>query len=324
MDIEFSTRDAPPPRRSSDWHSAIAQAYFPLDLGFRDAARFDGSLAIWKFGEVSLSRLTSEALLYRRNAHHLRKVASEEEYLVTVPVLSPVSFSQCGRDVLCRPGGFIVERSHEPYEFAHAEAADLWVLKIGASLLSSRIRAPDRFCSLAFDATTGTGGLLADLLPLLPKRVASLASMSRATIGRQLVDLIVLALSEDPRTLTSGQSSVRAAHLSRIEMIVRQRLGEPGLDAETSAGAAGISLRYLHDLFRDTGQSLGHWIREQRLEAARAAFADPGSRDTVAVVAYRAGFADHAQFSRCFRSRYGLSPRAYRQQVREQGGAPLP
>ncbi len=302
-------------RRSADWRAAIAATYFPLDLEFRDAPRFDGSLSIWRIGEVSLSRLTSEALRYRRHAHHLSAASGDEEYLVTVPVASPVSFSQCGKDVYCRPGGFILERSHEPYDFAHAEAADLWVLKISARMLAGRLRAPDRFCSLAFDAGDGAGGLLADMLPLLPRRLGSLGPESRATVGRQLVDLLVLAVAEDPRTLTSGGSAVRAAHLTRIETIVRARLSDSNLDAEAIAAAAGISVRYLHDLFRDEGQPLGQWIRALRLEAARAALADPACRETIATVAYRSGFADHSQFSRAFRAAYGSSPRAYRDRI---------
>lgn len=319
MDIEFSTQGTPGPKRSAEWHRAIASAYFPLELVFRDAARFDGRLAIWQIGEVSLSRLTSEALSYHRRAGHLRSVSGEEEYLVTVPVSSPVSFRQCGKEVHCAPGGFILERSHEPYDFAHASAADLWVLKVSARMLAGRIRAPDRFCSLGFDASAGAGGLLADMLPLLPRRLGSLGRESRAAVGRQLVDLIGLAVAEDPRTLTSGQSSVRLAHLTRIEALVRRRLSEPGLDAAAIAREVGISVRYLHDLFRDTGQPVGQWIRDQRLEAARAALADPGNRQSIATIAYACGFNDQAQFSRSFRDGFGLSPREYRATQRRTG-----
>jgi len=320
MDIEVSTDGIPSRARSAEWHRAIARAYFPLDLTFRDAARFDGRLAIWQIGEVSLSRLTSQALSYHRRAGHLRGATGEEEYLVTVPVRSAVSFSQCGKDVHCPPGGFILERSHEPYDFAHAEAADLWVLKVGAGMLSGRLRGPDRFCSVAFDAGRGAGGLLADMLPLLPGRLGSLGPESRAVVGRQLVDLIGLAVSEDPRTLTSAQSSVRLAHLTRIEALVRRRLSDPALGAEAVAAAAGISARYLHALFRDTGQPFGQWVRSLRLEAARAALADPGNRASIAAIAYACGFADQAQFSRAFREAHGLAPREYRRQA---GGTPL-
>jgi AraC-like DNA-binding protein len=308
-------------RRAADWRRAIGETYFPLDLAFRDAPRFEGALALWRIGEVTLTRLTSEALRYRRSRRHLAAAAREEEYLVTIPVTSPVSFSQCGKDVRCPPGGFILERSHEPYDFAHEAHCDLWALKIGAGLLAGRLRAPDRFCSLGFDATEGAGGLLADLLPLLPKRLATLGPESRAAVGRQLVDLVVLAVAEDPRTLTSGASAVRAAHLARIETIVRARLAEPGLDAATVARAAGVSTRYLHDLMRDAGQPLAAWIRALRLAAARAALADPARRETLAELAYAVGFADQSAFSRAFRAAYGLAPRDWRARARAGAAA---
>lgn len=301
--------------RSHHWHEAIATAYFPLDLKFREPDRFSGDLTMWNLGGVSLSRLTSEALQYRRLPHHFRS-EREEHFLVTVPARSEVFFSQCGKDVRCNTGGFILERSHEPYEFSHEEAADLWVMKVEAAELGNRIRQPDRFCSLQFNAAEGAGGLFADMLHLIPGRFDAMTPELRSTVGRQLVDLLVLALKEDERTLTTGNSTVRAAHLTRIESFVRKNLGDRSLDPETVARACNLSTRYLHELFRDTNQTLGSWVRDQRLSAAREALRDPGNNQTVAEVAYRWGFGDHAQFSRAFKSHYGVSPKDYREQAK--------
>ena len=95
--------------RSRHWHAAIATAYFPLDLQFRSPESFSGDLSLWTLGQVSLSRLTSEALQYKRLPHHFR-AERDEHFLVTVPARSEVFFSQCGKDVRCQPGGFIHSR----------------------------------------------------------------------------------------------------------------------------------------------------------------------------------------------------------------------
>jgi AraC-like DNA-binding protein len=283
--------------RSRHWHDAIAKAYFPLDLSFRNPDQFSGDLTLWTLGDVSLSRLTSEALQYRRLPSHF-KGERDEHFLVTVPARSEVFFSQCGKDVRCNPGGFILERSHEPYEFSHAEAADLWVLKVESKALGGRIRQPDRFCSLQFNAADGAGGLFTDMLHLIPARFDAMSAETRATVGQQLIDLLVLALKADERTLTTGNSSVREAHLTRIEAFVRRHMGDSALDPEAIARGCGISTRYLHELFRDTNQTLGSWIRDQRLAAARESLKDPSNRQSVAEIAYRWGFGDQAQFSR--------------------------
>lgn len=309
--------------RSRHWHEAIARTYFPLDLTFRSPESFSGELTCWTLGDVSLSRLTSQALQYRRLPHHFR-AERDEHFLVTVPARSEVFFSQCGKDVRCQPGGFILERSHEPYEFSHAEAADLWVLKVEAKAVGGRIRQPDRFCSLQFNAAEGAGGLFADMLHLIPNRFEAMTAEVRAAVGQQLIDLLVLALKADERTLTTGNSTVRQAHLTRIEAFIRRNLGDSELDPDTIARGCGISTRYLHELFRDTNQTLGSWIRDQRLEACREALRDPMNRQTVAEIAYRFGFSDQAQFSRAFKASFGLPPKDYRDQARASSTARAP
>lgn len=306
-----TTEGTVPVRRSRHWRDVISGTYFPLKLTFRDSERFDGRVEAWSFGGVSLSRLTSDALLYERESRHLAD-ETEEHYLVTVPAISDVYFAQGGRDVRCKPGGFILERSNEPYEFRHDERNDLWVLKVPGSALAGRIRAPDRFCTLQFDARTGVGRLFVDMLTILPVRFDALSAEARATLGQQLVDLIVLAMKEDERTLTSASSSVREAHLTRIETHVRRHLADPDLSPERIAAACGISVRYLHELFRGSNQTVGQWVRDQRLDACRSALSDPACNRTVADVAYGWGFADQAQFSRLFKGRFGVTPRDFR------------
>ncbi|WP_284165836.1 helix-turn-helix domain-containing protein [Frigidibacter sp. SD6-1] len=311
MKTTITTRGVDQAARSRHWHETIGRAYFPLDLSFRRPEAFDGELTSWQLGTVSLSRLTSDALLYRRLPRHLT-AQGPEEFLVTVPAKSEVRFSQCGKEVRANPGAFILERSDEPYEFSHAEAADLWVMKVTADMLGGRVRAPDRFCSLEFDATNGANGLFVDMLHLVPGRYDAMTEETRATVGRQLVDLLALALQSDDRVLTSGLSSVRAGHLARIEAFVHRHIDDPDLGPEGVAAGCGISVRYLHELLRDTNTTLGQWIRDRRLQAAQEDLANPADARSIGEIAYAHGFADQAQFSRAFRARFGLTPKEMR------------
>ncbi|HMM62739.1 MAG: helix-turn-helix domain-containing protein [Mesorhizobium sp.] len=323
MKTSVTTSATRPLDRSRHWHGAIAGAYFPLDLKFRNPERFSGDLTIWQFGDVSISRLSSDGLRYLRLPHHFR-AARKEEFLVTVPMRSEVYFSQCGSEVRCAPGGFFLERSHEPYEFSHDEPAELWVLKVESQPLAERIRGPDRFCSLQFEAQNGAGGLFTDMLHLLPGRFDTMNAESRVAVGRQLIDLLVLAIKADDRVLGSGQSSVRNAHLARIEAYVRANLRDARLDPDRVARACGLSTRYVHELFKDTGQTIASWIRDQRLAACRAALDDPANRRTAAEIAYGWGFNDQTQFSRAFKAQYGLPPGEYRDQARHRPSSALP
>jgi AraC-like DNA-binding protein len=312
MDTVISTAGIDPASRSTYWHQAIANAYFALNLQFGDPANFNGVLQHWTLGAVSLSRLRSGALQYRRLPKHLAQ-DTEEQLLVTIPARAEVYFSQCGHDVRCSPGSYIIERSHEPYEFSHTEDADLWVLKIQTKALAGRLRAPDRFCSMQFDANAGVGGLFADLVQHIPQRFDQMPVAAREAIGQQLVDLLALSIQSDERTLTSASSSVRAAHLTRIENFVRANLHRTDLDPDLIARECRISVRYLHELFRDTNQTVGQWIRDVRLEAAREDLAAIRNPLSIAEICYRRGFSDQAYFSRLFKQHYSMSPREYRQ-----------
>lgn len=311
MHALFGTSDVAANQRSNRWSQIISTTYFPLDLCYLDAPRFNGKLAIWNLGPIGLSRLSSDALSYRRTREHLFR-DGDEHYLITIPVVSEVYFSQCGKEVKCKPGGFILERSDEPYQFGYGKSNDLWVLKVKESVLKGHVLSPDRFCSLQFDATSSISALFLDMIKLVPERYSQLDKSAKELIGQQLIDLLVLALKSDGRILNSNTSTVREAHLSRIESYIRTHITDSNLDPENIAGGCGISLRYLHSLFRDTNQTVSQWIRSQRLELCRETLNMSSNYQTIAEIAYHWGFNDQAQFSRLFKCAFGVTPKEFR------------
>lgn len=311
MSIRHSTAESPGYARGRYWEQVIALTYFPLKLDIPLPERFNASLAVDSLGSLSLSRHQSSAIRYARDRRHLIK-ERDEQFLVTVPETGEIDFSQGGHDVHCTPSGFILQRSHEPYEFSHRGDNSLLVLKVPAPVLRAHIREPDRFCALGFDASKGVGALFVDFLRLVPSRLTELNEDGRAAIGQQLVDLLALAIEADDRALKSNQSCVRTAHLRRIESYIRRQLHDPDLNPQAIADACGISVRYLHQLFHRSEQTVTQWIREQRLHACNEALRNPANHQTIADIAYRWGFSDQAQFSRAYKAQFGISPREAR------------
>lgn len=306
------TDSQPAAARANHWGRVIAEAYFPLDLTFRDAARFGGRLDKAQVGDVSLSRLQTEPVQYERHRRHI-SAASEEQYLITIPRRSPVEFSQLGREVRCDPGGFILERGDEPYRFSYGNANDLCVLKIAKPLLADRLRDPDRFCALVMNGREGVGSVFAMMAQQVQAHTVTDA-VSGLVLGRHLIELLALSLDRNAEVHHGAASSVRAAHLRRAEDVVLRNLANPDLTPDAIADACGISKRYLHELFADRNYTVSQFIREQRLRAARDALQmpDPGP---LSDVAYRFGFADQAQFSRLFKAMFGQTPSGYRAEV---------
>ena len=301
-----STDGRPAQDRAGHWHGVIAEAYFPLRLSFRYAGTFAGSLEMRTLGDVSLSRLRTEPVQYERQKHHI-SATTEEQYLITIPLRSPVEFRQLGREVRCDPGGFLLERGDEPYRFSYGSANDLCVLKVAKSVLSEKLRDPDRFCAVVFNGREGLGGLFTTMAQQVEQITADQAGSS--VLGRHLIEL--LALSLDRSSDVGAGSAVRAAHLRRVQEIVLRNLSNPDLSPGMVADACGISKRYLHELFADVNCTVAQHIREQRLVAARdlLQMPDPGP---LSDVAYRFGFSDQAQFSRLFKAMFGQTPSGFR------------
>lgn len=313
MNIGTHSTDRLPARARADhWNSVIAQAYFPLDLTFRDAAGFEGHLALRDVGDVSLSRLKTEAVQYERHRHHIGGTG-EEQYLITIPCKAPVEFHQLGRDVRCDPGGFILERGDEPYRFSYGSANDLCVLKIAKPFLTEKLRNPDGYCALVFNGRDGLGGLFT----MMAQQIQSQAPADRvacAVLGRQLTELLALTLDRTSEVTQGAGSSVRVGHRRRAEEMIRRKLSDNALSPERVAEACGISKRYLHELFADVNYTVSQYIREQRLSAARDLLQMPNPGQ-MSDIAYRFGFSDQAQFSRLFRAMFGQTPSRFRAQV---------
>ncbi|WAC27739.1 helix-turn-helix domain-containing protein [Ancylobacter sp. SL191] len=307
MRASYSTNQAAPMQRRQFWQTAVSSTYFPLDLRFASGDTFTGSLGAWSLGPISVSRNVSDGLLYRRHERHL-VAEREESYLITVPELAEIRFEQDGRQVQCRPGAFLIERSHLPYEFSHSDPAALWVMKVPSAVLRARIARPERLATLQFDASRAVGAMFVDMLRLTGARIDEMDEPARALLGKQLVDLLAMAIEADERVLAGNSSTVRNAHLHRCEHFIRTRLGDMRLSPQLVAEGCGISVRYLHQIFEAEGITVGAYIRNQRLLASDAMLRDPHCRKSISEIAYEWGFGDQAQFSRNYRARFGCTP----------------
>ncbi|WP_315727946.1 MULTISPECIES: helix-turn-helix domain-containing protein [unclassified Bradyrhizobium] len=307
MQASYATADIPRHSRRQFWQDVVSRIYFPLDLSFAGHRDFQGSLAAWSLGPVSVSRNVSDGLLYKRHAHHLL-AEREESYLITVPDHGEIRFAQDGKDVRCGPGAFLIERSHSPYEFSHRDPAALWVLKIPGTALRARIGCPERLATRQIDAARGAGALFVDTLRLTGARIEEIDEPARALTGRHLIDLLVMAVESDRSELVGQSSSVRNAHLHRCEHFIRTHLDDMRLVPQVVADRCGISLRYLHQIFEAEGITVCSYIRNQRLAMCDAMLRDPACRKSLAEIAYHWGYGDQAQFSRHYRSRFGRTP----------------
>ena len=105
--------------------------------------------------------------------------------------------------------------------------------------------------------------------------------------------------------------------LVEIRSFIDQHIGDADLSPAVVAAAHYMSVRTLYRLFAMDGCTVAQWIKGRRLRLCRQDLADSNlAHLSIPAVAARRGFQNAHHFSRLFREVFGMSPRAYRVQVR--------
>ncbi len=101
-----------------------------------------------------------------------------------------------------------------------------------------------------------------------------------------------------------------ALRLEKARLLIARHLTESELSASWLAARLGVSVRTLQEDFRAQGQTCTELIREQRLRLVheRLRQGGGGRRETIAALAYAAGFNDVSYFNRSFRALFGCPP----------------
>lgn len=165
-------------------------------------------------------------------------------------------------------------------------------------------------------AREGVGALLTGFLTGLEQQADTLRPSDAPRLGTVLIDLLSAWFAQVLEAEDALPPETRQRALTtRIRAFIRQNLHDPELTPPVIAAAHHISLSYLHRLFQEDtpGETVAAWIRDQRLTGARRDLADANLAATpIHTIAARWGLVRASDFTRAFRSAYGVSPLEYR------------
>lgn len=141
-------------------------------------------------------------------------------------------------------------------------------------------------------------------LERLRQTVAGL--MNGPDMGRQQdADLV----KEQIRGLIRSGSSESHGIWMDARQLIDQHLRDSSLTAARVAQEVGYSLRHLNRIFADHGTTVAKYIRQSRLEGARAELEQAvGSPLSVTSLAFEWGFQNSVTFSKAFTREYGVAP----------------
>ena len=319
MKTIFSTDEVHPRDRFDYWHSVACRTMVAHDSMPTSRQTFHAELRGGALAEIGLIHVSADGHQFSRGARH----AESEDLLICHQIAGRLTLEQCGREIALDPGSFMLLDPRVPYSGVSSPSASLLVLTVPRYLLESRLGRAPQVISIAVEPVKGEAALTSSMLAMLPDIADGLTKGTAEELVReQLLDLVALSVGQAMGRGRTRVSSARAVVLMKVRTAIDARLADPGLDAQSVAQAAGVSLRYANAALSDEGTSIGRLIQARRLLRCRRALEDPTqAHRTVSEIAYGWGFSDMTHFGRKFKAAFGQLPSECRKASHERPGA---
>ncbi|GLV91362.1 AraC family transcriptional regulator [Streptomyces lavendulae subsp. lavendulae] len=309
-----------PVQERFDWFSdTLSREVVPTALSTARPAEFQAEAAVLDLGGLRTATLGFSPLDSRRTPALIRR-GDPGQYQLGLMRCGTASLAQQRNECEVGPGDILIWDTSRPSDVRTASEDGLVRLAM-LQLPREAIPLPtDRLAQLLARRIPGHEGVAAVLTTFVNALENHGGQCSREQLrqlGTTAVDLVAACLAQHLAAEDHLPAEVRTrALLQRIHAFIDHNLADPELTPSAIAARHHISVRTLHQLFRQQGEgeSVQARIRRRRLERCRADLARPAlSAHPVQVIAARWGFSGPSVFSRTFRRMYGVSPSEFRE-----------
>jgi AraC-like DNA-binding protein len=308
MDVVFDTRTLAAGKRRQAWRDAICEIYLQVDCLTEQSSDYEGRVTEARLGGVTITdALISPQTIRRRNQHigHFGK----DCYYIGIEHIGAVDIRQSGASFVLRPGKGSLYYANEPYELQSIVRSRQFWIELPRAAFDRRFDAGRPPLLKHFDLSRGLGRIAVEFCATLAMESAGLDETSRSKLGEQFMDLLALALDAEPDRQAAEDQSVQHARLRSVKAYIEANLADPNLSPTAIAKENGISLRYLHHLFRLADMSVSEWLRLRRLQRCHDLLTSPQhGRQSITEIAYSMGFSSSSHFSNLFRAHFNVRP----------------
>jgi AraC-like DNA-binding protein len=300
--LRLSNRDLPARDRLAFLHDFVARSVVGLQFTPRDPASFEFDVACRPLGDGTV---VGSARYSAVRGERTRELTADgrSNYILTVHQADYEIDVSGGRRLSVSKGDIVIVNESLQQSFSNPGTRLLLIgLEEGKmSGIAPSIRArPIHHIPAARPGAALVAGygdlLLGD---------ATLDEAGARLAGDHLYQLVALALGsgEDRRPELPG---IGGARLALVKQEIERNLTDPEFDIGTVARRQGVTPRYIQRLFEREGTTFSQFLRDARLDRARAALEAGGG--TISSIAFDCGFGDLSHFNKAFRSRFGATP----------------
>jgi AraC-like DNA-binding protein len=315
----FSTDLLPVADRLDAWLFQAKQICGDCRFQFPSRSAFTGCIERRKVAGLELTRFSSTPVSFAK--FPVVSASSPDRSCIVITQLEGVRrYYQEGTRTVLQPGDTTLLDSGRPWSSDCAGRCSRLYLRVPIWMMQDRLRVATLPTLPRISPVSRMGATLFRLITSL-FREAEGFTPDEGTLALNAYLGMLASCLDSASPLRSVSRPDRLGE--RIEGFIQDNLADPTLGPAAIAEAVGISVRHLHRLFSARGRRVSDWIREQRLERCSADFVDRRSSEkSITEIAFSWGFSDSAHFSRCFKLRFGVSPRKFRLRV-ASGGAGL-
>ncbi|MFQ6228107.1 helix-turn-helix domain-containing protein [Nocardia sp. NPDC002869] len=291
---------------AAEW-TEVTDHFLKADHLYRDPADWWARIAVQESPSYTLLRSQQRGdHLMHRNRSHIRQGPGDYCWMV-LPRRGEWLIQQQDRLIrVAAQRGFVLELDRACRVLLPGSTA--YALLLPRARLERRLPAPEVRPTL--DMSTGLGRVVQSMLIATLAAQADLTTPEFDAVCDRVTELLCLLLAGD----LGPQQTQLTETVDAIRACVRENIGSGDVRLPAVARALGWSPRQLRSVLHRAGTTYRELRRNEALRIARDLLARPGP-ESIAGVAARCGFTNTG-FSTAFKSRYGETPRDFRQRRR--------
>ncbi|MCW0233992.1 MAG: helix-turn-helix domain-containing protein [Ferrovibrio sp.] len=313
-----STSQVAPAERLALWGDFVGRHIGHLQSDTFGDSRFDGRLELGDIGGLKLCRIVASRHRVVRTPNQI--LNDDRGYVKIVAQIEGAGrFEQNGRKLILTPGEWSMYDTTRTYIVSNPEPINQLALLLPRDRLTRLGLNLDDAAVHRFSGRQGVGRLVFDLLS---SAFAELPALAGPRGGGEFADTIanLVRLAVLDQMGVQSDSAMRETTRDRVKAFIQANLQDPMLSLDRVATAVGCTKRNLHKLFTIEDETLNSHIWSCRLDRVRQDLANPALlQRSITDIAFAWGFNSSTHFSRSFRERYGVAPRAYRSMTHKDG-----
>lgn len=305
---KWSSHSFNPRERFDAWQAALNASHLGWALERNQRSGFSAEIQLNKLRDLQVVRCVCQPCSGFRGKREISADGSAYYGLLLLHE-GKEEVTIGSKRALLEPGSILLWDSTEPIHFKlHSHVYKTTVL-VPQCRMEDALPQTRSLVGKTIDWRSGLGAVTSAHITTLGTQAAHIHPLQAHPTAETTLALIATSLGSQE---TLAGDATRAKFTKKIKSHIEQNLDDPDLDPETLAHRFGISIRYLHQLFAGEGRSVSRFIMDRRLERCRRDLMVAGPHRNITETAFAWGFNDGAHFSRAFKKRFGLSPRAYR------------